>query len=263
MSASNSRVPNGLKSGIAALLILTGASSGVYLTMDHQAQIMARNDYIKAVAADNEVGMAIKIAMVMGAYYESSYKHIGTPYVDKLGKGQPLTVCNGLTGKGVVAGKYYTPADCYYLEKRRYVTTQNWLQRDLPMWDSLPVFTQATVLDFAWNKGTGAFSTSTMRRKLLAGDLEGACKENERWNRGTVNGVSAVLPGLQVRGNANADICTWGDLDTGSPVEEPQPLPENNTVAQIPAESPVAPAPTPVPTCSRWALICKLKGLFS
>jgi hypothetical protein len=29
------------------------------------------------------------LALVMGSYYESSYKHIGKPYIDKLGKGHP------------------------------------------------------------------------------------------------------------------------------------------------------------------------------
>lgn len=38
----------------------------------------------------------------------------------------------------------------------------------------------------------------------------GACRENERWNKGTVNGVLTVLPGLQRRGNANADLCANG-----------------------------------------------------
>lgn len=47
---------------------------------------------------------AVLLAMELGSHFESSGRHIGTPYVDKLGKGQPLTVCNGVTGAGVVAG---------------------------------------------------------------------------------------------------------------------------------------------------------------
>ena len=38
----------------------------------------------------------------------------------------------------------------------------------------------------------------------------GACRENERWNRGTVRGVSVVLPGLKIRGDANSDLCANG-----------------------------------------------------
>lgn len=30
------------------------------------------------------------------------------------------------------------------------------------------------------------------------------------WNRGTVNGVSTVLPGLVIRGESNDEICREG-----------------------------------------------------
>ena len=33
---------------------------------------------------------------------------------------------------------------------------------------------------------------------------------NERWNRGTVRGVSVVLPGLKIRADANSDLCANG-----------------------------------------------------
>lgn len=152
-----------------------------------------------------------KVAMVMGSYYESSYRHIGTPYIDRLGKGQPLTVCNGVTGAGVVSGRYYTPADCYQLEKRRYVQAEQALIADVgSVYARATVFQQATLVDFVWNKGVGAWSTSTMRRLFLAGDVEAACRQNERWTRGTVNGMSAVLPGLVTRANANSDLCAEG-----------------------------------------------------
>ena len=99
-----------------ALAVLT-AGGGGYMALESDkaaAQAMAeRNQYIQAVAADPGTSQAVKIAMVMGSYYESSYRHIGTPYVDKWGKGQPLTVCNGITGRAVVAGRSYSPADCY------------------------------------------------------------------------------------------------------------------------------------------------------
>ncbi|WP_370678445.1 glycoside hydrolase family protein [Comamonas sp. GB3 AK4-5] len=69
--------------------------------------------------------------------------------------------------------------------------------------------TQAVVLDFIHNKGAGALATSTLLRKLNAGDVAGACAEHPRWNKGTVKGVLQVLPGLQLRGDANGEICTW------------------------------------------------------
>ena len=99
--ATQSRVPPQLKAGIAALMIAMGGGYAAYTQIDGETTALLRNQYVQAVAADKGTSEAVKIAMVMGAYYESSYKHIGTPYVDKLGKGQPLTVCNGITGPQV------------------------------------------------------------------------------------------------------------------------------------------------------------------
>ena len=210
-TTTQSKVPTQLKAGIAALMIAMGGGYAAYTHIDGETTALLRNQYVQAVAADKGTSDAVKVAMVIGAYYESSYKHIGTPYVDRLGKGQPLTVCNGITGPQVVPGRYYTPADCYRLERAKYVGNEAHLKSTLPKWASYTVWVQATALDFTHNKGAAAFDGSTMRRKLLAGDVVGACRENVRWNRGTVNGASTVLPGLKVRADANAELCE-GDL---------------------------------------------------
>ena len=207
---TQSRVPPQLKAGIAALMIAMGGGYAAYTQINGETTALLRNQYVQAVAADKGTSEAVKVAMVMGAYYESSYKHIGTPYIDRLGKGQPLTTCNGITGSQVVQGRYYTPADCYRLERAKYVSNEAHLKGTLPKWPSYTVLQQATFIDFTHNKGTAAFDGSTMRRKLLAGDVVGACRENVRWNRGTVNGASTVLPGLKVRADANAELCEEG-----------------------------------------------------
>lgn len=204
------KVPPKLRAGILAVLVASGGGYAAYTNIDGETASLLRNQYVQAAAQDQGTSEAVKVAMVMGAYYESSYKHIGTPYVDRLGKGQPLTVCNGITGAQVVPGRYYTPGDCYRLERARYVSNEAHLKGTLPKWDSYTVLQQATFIDFLHNKGAGAFDSSTMRRKLLAGDVIGACRENVRWNKGTVNGASTVLPGLKVRADANAELCEGG-----------------------------------------------------
>lgn len=205
-----SRIPTQLRASLVGLMLLLGASGGAYYVDEAAKREANTNAYTQAVAADPEISDAIRIAMVMASFYESSNRHIGTPYVDRLGKGQPLTVCNGLTGPEVVAGKWYSPAECYRLEKRRYLRYEAAAKRLLTHWDSYDPFQQATFLDFIHNKGDGSLEGSTMRRKANAGDLVGACRENPRWNRGTVQGVSTVLPGLQLRGDSNDEICrTW------------------------------------------------------
>lgn len=209
-----SKIPMALASRLAALTVLTGIGAGVALKVANDPAEIRQglaDPYVQAVAADNSTSPAVKIAMVMGHFYESSNKHIGVPYVDKAGRGQPLSVCNGVTGAGVVAGRYYTPAECYALERSRYTLAEHEARAQLPRWPGYSAVTQAVFIDFVWNKGGGALATSTARRKANAGDLAGACAEMPRWNKGTVNGVLQVLPGLQIRGDANGELCADGN----------------------------------------------------
>ena len=55
--------------------------------------------------------------------------------------------------------------------------------------------------DFAYNLGLGALKTSTLRRKILAGDIEGAKIQLARWNKGG----GRVLRGLVLRRQAEID----------------------------------------------------------
>lgn len=201
------KIPAWLTGRLAALAILTGTAGTVYVTGDFHTQAGLQDEYVKAVAADTEVSQEVKIAMVMGWFYESSGKHIGTPYVDKLGKGQPLTVCNGITGPEVVAGKWYSMAECYHLEKRRYLQSEVEARRLLAYWSTYTPLTRATFIDFVHNKGAANLATSTARTLANRGDIAGACKQMPRWNMGTVNGIKTVLPGLQLRGDANGELC--------------------------------------------------------
>lgn len=212
---SAGKIPPWLVGRLAALALLAGlGGTGAILVQGEALQVPApelqqalADQYVRAVAADPTTSPAVKVAMVMGYFYESSGKHIGTPYVDKLGRGQPLTVCNGITGAGVVAGKWYSPAECYQLERGRYLAAERAAQRLLKHWRNYDPLVQGQFIDFLHNKGEGAFTTSTMLRKANAGDLVGACRENPRWNKGTVAGLQQVLPGLQLRGDANEVIC--------------------------------------------------------
>lgn len=202
-----SKVPKLLAESLFGLMLLMGAGGGIYLNNQAAVQQAQSNEYAQAVAADPSTSMAVKIAMVMGNYYESSNRHIGTPYLDRNGKGVPLTVCNGVTGAGVVASKYYSPKDCYELERARYIQTEAAVSPLLRYWAAYDPFVQASFIDFGWNKPLASFKTSTMRAKANAGDLLGACAENPRWNKGTVGGVQVVLPGLEIRGDSNGELC--------------------------------------------------------
>lgn len=154
---------------------------------------------------------AVLLAMDIGAYYESSGRHIGTPYVDKVGKGQPLTVCNGVTGPEVVAGRYYTKTDCMRLELPMYLAAEAAAKRMFRHWSTYNVWVQASLIDMIYNLGEAQVAGSTMRALANAGDLDGACAQMPKWVRGTVNGKSAVLAGLVDRRGTTAELCSsWG-----------------------------------------------------
>lgn len=153
----------------------------------------------------------VVLAMEVGSYYESSGRHIGTPYIDKLGKGQPLTVCNGVTGAGVVAGRYYTPDDCKRLELPRYTEAERQARAALVHWSTYNAWVRASFIDMVYNVGPSALAGTTIARLANAGDLAGACQQMPRWVRGTVAGKSTVLPGLVDRRDATRELCEqWG-----------------------------------------------------
>lgn len=154
---------------------------------------------------------AVQLAMEIGAHYESSGGHIGVPYVDKIGRGQPLTVCHGVTGPGVVAGRYYTPEECKRLELPIYLAAERDARRLFTHWDRYNVWVQASFIDMIYNLGAPDVASSTMRRLANAGNLAAACAQQSRWVLGTVNGQKVRMPGLVDRRGTTAELCAdWG-----------------------------------------------------
>lgn len=154
---------------------------------------------------------AVQLAMEIGHHYESGGRHIGKPYVDKIGKGQPLTVCAGITGSDVVADRYYTRDDCKALELPRYLEAERAARRLFLHWDTYNVWVQASIIDMLFNLGEPSVAGSTMRAKANAGDLAGACAQMPRWVYGTVDRKPVQLPGLVDRRGTTAELCSdWG-----------------------------------------------------
>ncbi len=60
----------------------------------------------------------------------------------------------------------------------------------------------AAIADFAYNLGLGRLRASTLRRKINAGDIDGAVIELKKW----VRGGGRVLPGLVARRAAEAAL---------------------------------------------------------
>ncbi len=58
----------------------------------------------------------------------------------------------------------------------------------------------AAIADFCFNLGTSRYKASTLRRRVNAGDWQGACEELQKW----VMGGGRKLPGLVARRRAEA-----------------------------------------------------------
>lgn len=108
------------------------------------------------------------------------------PYYDQAGI---LTVCKGITGPGVVKGKWYTPSECDALETQ-FVARMNARighcvgelnEREWVAWGH-----------FTYNTGTTAFCKSTAARLLREGKPLHACGQMLRWTYITKPGRGAV-----------------------------------------------------------------------
>ncbi|NTY85550.1 lysozyme [Serratia fonticola] len=142
-------------------------------------------------------GGAIAIAAVLipdleGVRYE--------PYRDVVGV---LTVCYGHTGADIMIGKRYTPAECKALLDKDLVPFARSVERSVKIPAS--EYQKASLISFSYNVGIKAFESSTLLRKLNAGDSKGACDEMRRWNKAG----GKVWKGLINRREVEREICNW------------------------------------------------------
>ena len=125
----------------------------------------------KAMAA--VCGGAIAVALVLVPVFEGMrYK----PYQDVAGV---WTVCAGHTGPDIQQDKIYTQAECDALLENDLAIVAKGVDRLIRV--DIPVYTRGAIYSFVYNTGLGAFSRSTLLRKLNAGDRAGACGEMKRW----------------------------------------------------------------------------------
>lgn len=110
------------------------------------------------------------------------------------------TICDGYT-QGVKLGDVASPERCDAL-------TEQEVRRALAVVDGsvsypLPDEVRVALASFVYNVGPGAYGSSTLLRKLQAGDLAGACNQLPRW----VYAGGKKLRGLELRREAERKIC--------------------------------------------------------
>ena len=111
------------------------------------------------------------------------------------------TIGWGATGPDIVLGMTWTQAQCdarFTTDLARFAAGVEAALGDAP---TLPREFGAMV-SLAYNIGTGAFRSSTLRRKHRAGDKAGAAAQFARWNRQ----ADQVLAGLTRRRAAEAAL---------------------------------------------------------
>lgn len=90
---------------------------------------------------------------------------------------------------------------------------------------------------FVFNLGPTQFKSSTLLKKLNAGDYDGAALEFPKWNKARENGVLKVFPGLTRRRTAEAALFSMdAEIETIPMPQKPQaealkPLSKSKTMA--------------------------------
>ncbi len=143
-------------------------------------------------------GGAIAIAAVLIPSLEGvEYK----PYRDVVGV---LTVCYGHTGPDIIPDKTYTEAECKAMLDKDLQPFARSVERSVKVPAS--EYQRAALISFSYNVGVKAFESSTLLKKLNAGDSRGACDEMRRWNKAG----GKVWKGLINRREVEREICNWG-----------------------------------------------------
>ena len=152
-----------------------------------------RNKLIGAIAGGSG---AIAIASVMLGNADGLEGRRYYAYQDVVGV---WTVCDGHTGADIRRGHRYTDRECDNLLKAASAI-------DPLIKVRIPDPTRAALYSFTYNVGSGAFASSTLLKKLNAGDVPGACKELQRW---TYAG-GKQWKGLITRREIEREVCEWG-----------------------------------------------------
>ena len=92
------------------------------------------------------------------------------------------TACYGET-KGIKPGMKFTKAQCDKMFVERLVEFETGMRKCLRNPDSVPDKPYLAFLSLAYNIGTPSFCSSTLVKKVNAGDLKGACNYLLKYNR--------------------------------------------------------------------------------
>lgn len=150
------------------------------------------------------IALSIATALAIPAEGLRQYAYYDPPGI--------LTVCYGTT-TDVIKGKKYTIEECKASLDRDMLAALDAVDICKGTNKELPVKTWAALGDAVYNLGPKIVcntKSSTLARKLQAGDLLGACNELPKWDKASVGGIMVALPGLTKRRATEKDLCIQG-----------------------------------------------------
>lgn len=119
-------------------------------------------------------GLSAAVIAIAAPFVASFEGEALDPYLDV---GGVLTVCYGETHG--VENRRHTHEECKAMLADSLASHGRDIGACMPA--GLPDNVQAAMLSFGYNAGARNFCGSTMAKKLMDGDIPGACAELERW----------------------------------------------------------------------------------
>lgn len=145
--------------------------------------------------------LGLSSALVLSGSIVSHFEgKSNTSYLDPVGI---WTICYGET-KGVRRGDYKTDEDC--LNSLAEELTEHHKKMMMHIKTPISVKEEAAYLSFTYNVGAGAFSRSTLLKKLNSGKRLEACAQLLRWDKAG----GKRLKGLTLRREAENKLCLEG-----------------------------------------------------
>jgi lysozyme len=162
---------------------------------------------IASIAGASAVATALFAAQFEGT--------VNKVYKDPVGRN---AVCVGHDsyapdGTPLKTGQVYTDDQCSVMLGNDIKTASGAVERLVTV--KLTDGEKQAYTDFVFNLGAGSFGSSTLLKKLNAGDHQGACLQLLVWNKGRINGTLVVLPGLDKRRKAEYALCSGSEKVDG------------------------------------------------
>lgn len=142
-----------------------------------------------------------------------------------------LTIGIGHTGPDVTPGMTITDAQADKLLAADLAQAEEAVSRLVTVPLSDPQF--GTLVSFAFNAGVGAFTSSTLLKKLNQGKYDAVPAELMKWVKTTINGVKVNSPGLVSR---RAQEAAYWSSGSSAPVTQHGSVPEPVAKSLTPME---------------------------